>query len=100
LRLLFDDAALQDISAAVDYYLIRATEKIAARLLIDINDTKSTLLEFPLAGRVFGRRGARIVTLTRFPYSLVYRVGDDVITVLALAAHKRRPGYWMQRGKR
>lgn len=32
-----------------------------------------------------------------FPYRVVYLVGADVVTVLAVAHTKRRPGYWRQR---
>lgn len=34
-----------------------------------------------------------------FPYSLVVVVLDDVLTVLAIAHDKRRPGYWSKRLK-
>jgi toxin ParE1/3/4 len=33
----------------------------------------------------------------RFPFSLIYRVTVEAIEVIAIAHHRRRPGYWMQR---
>ena len=33
----------------------------------------------------------------RFPFSLVYRMKDNVIEIVAVAHHKRRPGYWRHR---
>ena len=39
----------------------------------------------------------RKLRLGKFPYSLVYRVSDDVITVLAVAHQSRKPGYWQGR---
>jgi hypothetical protein len=44
------------------------------------------------------RRGARRYILHRFPYGIIYRLlGDDVLEILAIAHHKRRPGYWGRR---
>jgi plasmid stabilization system protein ParE len=39
----------------------------------------------------------RELTLTRFPYKLVYRVRSEYLYVVAVAHAKRRPGYWRQR---
>ena len=35
--------------------------------------------------------------LRRFPYSIVYRIEDEFIRVIALAHQRRRPGYWQRR---
>jgi plasmid stabilization system protein ParE len=41
---------------------------------------------------------ARRFLLARFPYSIVYLAGnDDIVTVVAVAHAKRRPGYWRRR---
>ena len=37
--------------------------------------------------------------LRQFPYSVVYRVEDQRIFVLAVAHWSRRPGYWKKREK-
>jgi toxin ParE1/3/4 len=39
----------------------------------------------------------RRIILARFPYSLIYRVETDRIWVVAVAHHRRRPGYWRER---
>jgi plasmid stabilization system protein ParE len=38
--------------------------------------------------------GLRRRVLRQFPYSVHYEVSDDLVTVLAVAHHRRRPGYW------
>ena len=43
------------------------------------------------------RRGARTLMVDGFPYDIVYRVADSDLEVLALAHHRRRPGYWRRR---
>jgi hypothetical protein len=53
---------------------------------------------WPLAPRVSPRRGARRYVLERFPYAVTYRlIGDHELEVVAVAHHKRRPGYWAKR---
>ena len=38
--------------------------------------------------------GTRRYLLRRFPFSLVYRQLGSVVTIVAVAHAKRRPGYW------
>ena len=38
--------------------------------------------------------GFRHVSMATFPYSVVYEVIDDVVTVVAVAHGRRDPGYW------
>ena len=40
---------------------------------------------------------ARKLPLSKFPYTLVYRVHDDLIEVIALSHQNRKPGYWQGR---
>ena len=35
--------------------------------------------------------------VTGFPYRVVYFVDDDVLTIVAVAHARRRPGYWRDR---
>ncbi|QBF47042.1 type II toxin-antitoxin system RelE/ParE family toxin [Janibacter limosus] len=37
--------------------------------------------------------------VTSFPYRVLYLVRDDVLTVVAVAHTKRRPGYWKDRAR-
>jgi len=39
----------------------------------------------------------RRVVVTRFPYQVVYRLGQDDLEIVAIAHLKRRPGYWKHR---
>lgn len=39
----------------------------------------------------------RSKSVTGFPYRVVYFVHDDLLTVVAVAHAKRRPGYWRDR---
>ena len=39
----------------------------------------------------------RKATLKRFPFHVIYRVMPTQIVVLAIAHHRRRPAYWVER---
>lgn len=38
--------------------------------------------------------GVRKRLLKRFPYSVLYEIAEETITVLAVAHHRRKPAYW------
>lgn len=40
--------------------------------------------------------GNRRLILRRFPYSVVYEVRREAITILAVAHHRKMPGYWLR----
>jgi plasmid stabilization system protein ParE len=35
--------------------------------------------------------------LARFPFAVIYRVAEHDVEVIAVAHHKRKPGYWKPR---
>jgi plasmid stabilization system protein ParE len=41
--------------------------------------------------------GTRRYLLPHFPFSLVYRVSGDVVTIVAVTHHRRKPGHWTDR---
>jgi plasmid stabilization system protein ParE len=44
-----------------------------------------------------GEHGTRELVLRRFPYTIVYRVMNGVIVIVAIAHHSREKGYWQSR---
>jgi toxin ParE1/3/4 len=52
---------------------------------------------WPVAPRVSPRRGIHRHLLKRFPFAVIYRLVGDEVEVVAVAHHKRRPGYWARR---
>jgi plasmid stabilization system protein ParE len=42
-------------------------------------------------------RGTRSVLVKGFPFSVVYRADERELLVVAVAPHRRRPGYWLVR---
>jgi plasmid stabilization system protein ParE len=41
--------------------------------------------------------GTRRCVLRRFPFSIIYRVKESNIVIIAFAHGRRRPGYWLNR---
>jgi toxin ParE1/3/4 len=50
----------------------------------------------PWPGRL-GDRGVKRTSMKRFPFFLVFVTVDAGCVVLAIAHHRRRPGYWRNR---
>jgi plasmid stabilization system protein ParE len=61
--------------------LRRAAERILAKPTIGPQLTQHT----------------RHYRLSRFPYKLVYQVGQDEVVIMAVAHLSRKPGYWRHR---
>ncbi|WP_239190188.1 type II toxin-antitoxin system RelE/ParE family toxin [Candidatus Nitrotoga sp. HW29] len=57
---------------------------------------RSTLNQFATLGES-GAHNTRSLPLHGFPYSLIYRLQDNTVCVIAIAHHSRRPGYWVGR---
>jgi len=54
------------------------------------------IAEAPMRWPKFHKDTRRYV-FPRYPFSVIYRIKKDVIEVLAIAHHKKRPGYWSAR---
>jgi len=64
--------------------------------MASVQDAIDQIVEFPesaptIRGQVRGK------VISRFPYTLMYRVEEGVVLVLAVAHQKQRPEYWIDR---
>lgn len=91
----FHPEAAAELTAAARYYESEAAG-LGADFLGLVESGSSRLLNFPDLGRPFGARLRRLA-LPRFPYSIIYRVADEYIFVVAVANQYRKPGYWRER---
>ena len=89
-------AAEADIREAFLWYRER-NSLIADAFRTEIFDTIDRLADAPLA-KAPDEHGQRKRVLHRFPYSVIYDVQASTVTVLAVAHHRRRPGYWTTGG--
>jgi plasmid stabilization system protein ParE len=85
-----------DIAAAVDWYIGESTFSAAYDFLDEIEHAKNLLSMFAKVGEA-GMHNTRMLPLHKFPYSLIYRLQGDMIRIIAVVHHSRRPGYWAGR---
>lgn len=88
-------AAAGEAEVALAWYRDR-NPRAATGFLFDLEHAIDRIREAPDAWPRVGRRARRYV-FPRFPFSLVYRVSPTLIEVVAVAHHRRKPGYWKSR---
>jgi toxin ParE1/3/4 len=92
---IFHPLAEEELLDAVSYYEEQETG-LGLDYLSEVEHAVNFLVQYPEAGAKV--RGAiRRLTLPKFPYSLLYRVLGEQLRVLAVAHHKRKPQYWVDR---
>ena len=89
--------AIADMEATREFYQEHASTAVAARFLDQVERAANRLVERPFLGASVTPLLRRLL-LQQFPYSLIYQIDSEVVTILAVAAHRRRPGYWAKRG--
>jgi len=85
----------QELSEVALYYEGQAAG-LGGDFLAEFDRTLRFLLQFPVAGRTLPH-GSRRLSFRRFPYHVIYRIEPDRVFILAIAHHRRRPGYWRAR---
>ena len=83
-------------------YLLDDDPHVAAHFTAAVDHAIDRVAEYPEIGvviRVSRGRQIRKWRVQGFRYSLVYALLDDVIRILAVAHHSRKPGYWVYRLK-
>ena len=81
-------------------YLRVDDRQVAENFEVAVDHAIGRLLQHPEIGTVIlERRGRRIRRwrVKGFRYSLIYALLDDIVRILAVAHHSRRPGYWLYR---
>jgi len=93
----FHPSASAELLAAVEWYAAR--DAIVAMAFAQVIETAvREIAAVPLAWAPgAGRADLRRRVLRRYPYSIVYLIDETAIVVVAVAHHKRRPGYWLRR---
>ena len=94
-------AAVDEMRAAALWYEERAPG-LGVRFVDSVLAATNRIAENPRIGAIWqsarlARKGVRRLTLTNFPYLLVYALEAERIVVVAVAHGRRRPGYWLRR---
>jgi toxin ParE1/3/4 len=96
MKVSLSEEAQVDAEQAADWYIERDAWEAAQLLQTEISQALARIAAQPGLGTP-GPAQTRVLPIHRFPMSLVYRVQGDVIRVIAVAAQRRRPGYWGKR---
>ncbi|MEO7732047.1 MAG: type II toxin-antitoxin system RelE/ParE family toxin [Kofleriaceae bacterium] len=98
-RLRAHPAADREAMAATTWYRERS-EDAAIDFARAVREGLQSIRQRPAAWPHWERSEVRRKVLRRFPYSIFYLVEHDAVVIVAIAHHKRRPGYWKQRLRR
>jgi toxin ParE1/3/4 len=93
---LFLAEAALEVEHAFEYYLEQGGQGLAERFLVQMHSTLGLIEQHPELGAPT-HHGLRQIRLKRFPFGVIYGVRNDQIVIIAVAHHRRRPGYWMKR---
>ena len=87
--------ASEELEAAVAYYSSLEPE-LGTAFLDEFERTAARILELPRAARIVAG-DVRRRPIHRFPFFVLYRLGSEETTIVAVAHRRRRPGYWVGR---
>lgn len=92
----FRPAAGQEFLDAIAWYLQEGGPAVADDFNSAVQRALQLLAFMPRLGTP-AYRSARLWPLKGFPYTLIYRMQGDELTVLAVAHQRRAAGYWQGR---
>ncbi|MEY3202539.1 MAG: hypothetical protein RIR70_2089 [Pseudomonadota bacterium] len=92
-------AAENELRRSADHYRNVAGTLIAEAFLNKFEESLALIQDNPAVGRPISKPGKnlRLLNVRRFPFSVIYRAREDEIEVVAIAHHRRRPGFWRGR---
>ena len=96
MRYAFTPAAQQELIDAVQWYLGEGGTVTAERFESAVYRSVRLLPRMPDLGTPAYRR-LRFWSVKDFPYTPVYRIEAEGISVIAFAHQSRAPGYWRKR---
>ncbi len=91
----YHEAAEEELLNEIGYLELRA-RGLGRRLYNEVKHAERRLVQFPeVAPEVAA--GIRKYPLREFRFSLLYSIEKDGLLILAVAHHRRKPGYWVRR---
>lgn len=96
MKVLLHPEAAAELGEAASFYAEHAHKELGLAFIAEFERSINLLSDSPELGAVW-RGAARRLPLRRFPYSVIYRLSEGTIQVVAVAHQRRRPGYWKKR---
>ncbi|MBA4020399.1 MAG: type II toxin-antitoxin system RelE/ParE family toxin [Pirellula sp.] len=95
-KLEFLHEAASELEEARHYYET-CRQGLGTELLDEVAACLAWIHGDPLRGPQHRKTSVRVCLLRRFPYGLYYLPTDDIVWIVAVGHHRRRPGYWKRR---
>jgi len=89
------DAETELTDGAIYYAREGKNADLGLAFIAEFERALELLCTYPRLGAPW--RSRRRFPLRRFPYSIIYYVTGEELWVIALAHHRRKPGYWAGR---
>jgi mRNA-degrading endonuclease RelE of RelBE toxin-antitoxin system len=83
------------VDEAVEYF-DQQRDGLGDRFVRDLQTTTTFVSERPLSGKPL-TESVRKARLRTFKYNVIYVIDSGEIVIVAVAHHRRRPGYWRSR---
>lgn len=74
----------------IENYIAQDDPIVAAAVVDRIFATAARLSVFPLAGRAGRLRGTRELVITRYPYTIIYRVRRTIVQIIRVVLQARK----------
>ena len=91
----FHPEAAHEFIETAAYYESAATQ-LGSRFIFAVEAAENLISTHNEIGQEI-ESGFRHFVLAEFPHSIIYSIEPDRIWIVAVAHHKRRPGYWLER---
>jgi plasmid stabilization system protein ParE len=72
---------------------------LGEELLDEIESSYQAIVDFPKAWAPFPY-GFKRYLLSRFPYSIIYKIDGKVIYIISIMHNSREPNFWLERLKK
>jgi plasmid stabilization system protein ParE len=95
MKVIFRPEAEDELIEAIDWYEARSPG-LGAELLRCVDACVERIIRQPESYPIV-HRGTRMGIVRRFPYLVLYRISDEVISIIAVFHTKRDPKIWKAR---
>ncbi len=91
----FHPEVLEEIKGAYDWYESKVLG-LGNKFLMELENSYLSIQTFPNMWANF-QYGFKRYLLNRFPFSILYKVTDKTIIIVAIMHNSRKPNYWLNR---
>ena len=95
MKITYLDAADAEFQEAIDYYNEQRAG-LGFEFSDDVKEAVTRIRNYPEAWTPLSKRTRRC-QVHRFPYSIIYETRSEVIIIVAIQHHRRKPNNWRKR---